>query len=219
MCRHQEESLSPSGISSAGREPRPDQGQDGRPDVRREGWVLDSILNLKSRSKRELGIDMTMPQALMFSAWHQLTEKLAICGNLGWQDWDKFGRPEITISGKSSHSFTENLKYRDTYHIALGGHYRFAPKWVASLGASYDTSPIDHARNRSPMMPLDRAIRYGPGLQYDINDDVTIGGAYEFIDCGLARVDKQAGAARGSISGKYTKNYISTFNLNVVWKF
>jgi long-chain fatty acid transport protein len=190
-----------------------------KPDVRREGWVLDSLLNLKNRSKRNLGIDMTLPQAIMFSAWHQLTSRLAICGNLGWQDWDKFGKPEISITGNTSRAFTADLKYRDTYHVALGGQYRFAPKWLASCGASYDTSPIKHDYNRSPMLPLDRAIRYGAGLQYDINDDITIGGAYEFIDCGTARVDKQGGPLRGNIQGKYTKNYINVFNLNVVWKF
>jgi long-chain fatty acid transport protein len=186
-----------------------------KPDIRNEGWLINALL--QNRSRKTLGIDITIPQAIMFSVWHQLTPELAICGNLGWQDWDKFGRPEISLS--ETGSTTANLKYRDTYHVALGAQYRFAPKWKASIGASYDTSPIKHDYNRSPMLPLDRAIRYGTGLQYDINDDITIGGAYEFIDCGLARVDKQGGPLRGDLKGKYSKNYLNVFNLNVVWKF
>ncbi len=186
-----------------------------KPHITNEGPAVSSIL--QRRSRKSLGIDSVIPQALMFSFWHRLTEKLAVCGNLGWQDWSKFGKPEISLSGTGR--LTADLKYRDTHHIALGGQYRVAPKWLASLGAAYDTSPIKHDYNRSPVLPLDRAIRYGAGLQYDINDDITIGGAYEFIDCGLARVDKQGGALKGDIKGKYTKNYINTFNLNVVWKF
>jgi long-chain fatty acid transport protein len=186
-----------------------------KPDIRNEGWVINSLL--QNRSRKTLGIDITIPQAVMFSVWHQITPELAICGNLGWQDWDKFGRPEISLS--ETGSLTANLKYRDTYHVALGAQYRFATKWKASIGASYDTSPIKHDYNRSPVLPLDRGIRYGTGLQYDINDDITIGGAYEFIDCGTARVDKQGGPLRGSVKGKYIKNYINAFNLNIVWKF
>jgi long-chain fatty acid transport protein len=190
-----------------------------KPNVRGQGRVLDSLLNLKNRSKRTVGIDLTLPQAVMFSAWHRLTPRLALCGNLGWQDWDKFGRPDISITGSTRRAFTADLKYRDTYHIALGGQYRFAPKWLASLGVAFDTSPIKHDYNRSPSLPLDRAIRYGAGLQYDINSDITIGGAYEFIDLGKARVDKQGGPLRGDVRGKYAKNYLHIFNFNMAWKF
>lgn len=186
-----------------------------RPGIKNEGPIIEALL--ASRPRKTLGIETIIPQAVMFSFWHQLTDRFAVCGNLGWQDWSAFGKPEISLSDTGS--LTDDLKYRDTHHIALGAQYRFAPKWTASAGVSYDSSPIKHDYNRSPMLPLDRAYRYGAGLQYDINDDITIGGAYEFIDCGTARVDKQGGALRGDIKGKYSKNYISTFNLNVVWKF
>ena len=124
-----------------------------KPDLKREGWVLDSLLNLRNQAKRTLSIDMTIPQSIMFSAWHQLTSRLALCANLGWQDWDKFGKPEIAITGNTTRAFTADLKYRDTYHVAFGGQYRLAPKWLMSAGIAYDTSPIDHARNRSPSAP------------------------------------------------------------------
>jgi len=81
------------------------------------------------------------------------------------------------------------------------------------------TSPINHAYNRSPAAPLDRAIRYAAGLQYDVNDCLTIGGACEYIDCGTARVNKQGGPLRGDLKGKYSTNFISIFNLNMIWKF
>jgi long-chain fatty acid transport protein len=190
-----------------------------KPDLKREGWVLGSILDLRNQSKRTLKIEMTIPQQIMFSAWHQLTSRLALCGNLGWQDWDKFGQPEISISGTTTHAFTADLKYRDTYHVAFGGQYRLAPKWVMSAGVAYDTSPIAHARNRSPAAPLDRAIRYGVGLQYDLNDDITLGAAYELLDAGKARVDKKGGLLKGDLKGKYDTNFINLFNMNIVWKF
>lgn len=186
-----------------------------KPDIRNEGGIIEALL--QSRSGKTLGIDITIPQAVMFSFWHQLTPDLAICGNLGWQDWSKFGQPEISVS--STGSLTADLKYRDTHHVALGTQYRLAPKWKASIGVAYDSSPIKHDYNRSPALPLDRQIRYGTGLQYDVNNDITIGCAYEFIDAGLSRVDQKGKPLRGDLQGKYVKNYINVFNMNIVWKF
>ncbi len=190
-----------------------------KPDVKKEGWVLDALLDLRNQAKKTLEIDTTIPQAVMFSAWHQLTPRLIVCANIGWQDWSRFGMPNISVTGNTTHEFTADLKYRDTWHVAIGGQYRFAPKWLVSAGIAYDTSPIDKARNRSPMLPLDRQIRYAAGLQYDLNDDITIGGAVELIDAGKSRVDQEGGPARGSLKGKYSTNYITAFNLNIVWKF
>ena len=190
-----------------------------KPELKREGWLLDSVLNLKKQSKRTLSIGTNIPQAIMFSGWHQLTPKFAICGNLGWQDWSKFGTPEISVSGNKSHSFTADLHYYDTYHVAFGGQYRLAPKWLMSAGASYDTSLLKHASDRSPSAPLDRAIRYATGLQYDVNNDITIGGALELIDAGTCRVDKKGGPLRGDLKGENDTNSLTVFNLNVVWKF
>lgn len=190
-----------------------------KPDLDNEGWLLDALLNLRNQSGRTLGIDTTIPEAVMFSGYHQLTERLALCANLGWQDWSEFGKPEISISGNRNRSFTSDLNYHDTYHVALGGQYRLAPQWLMSAGMAYDTSPIEHSSDRSPMLPLDRQIRYALGLQYDLNENMTLGCAYEFVDAGLGRVDKKGGPFRGDLKGKYDTNYINLFNMNIVWKF
>jgi long-chain fatty acid transport protein len=189
------------------------------PDLDGEGWLLDGLLGLRNQAGRTLGIDMTIPQAVMFSAYHQLNDRFVLCTNVGWQDWSEFGKPEISISGNRNRSFTSDLNYHDTYHVALGGRYRLAPKWLMSAGVAYDTSPIKHSGDRSPMLPLDRQLRYALGLQYDLNENITVGCAYEFLDAGLGRVDKNGGLFRGDLKGKYDTNYINLLNMNIVWKF
>jgi long-chain fatty acid transport protein len=189
------------------------------PDLDGEGWLLDSLLNLRNQAGRTLGIDMTIPQAIMFSAYHQFNDRFVLCANVGWQDWSEFGKPDITISGNRKRSFTADLNYDDTYHVALGGQYRLATKWLVSAGMAYDTSPIKHASDRSPALPLDRQIRYALGLQYDLNEDITLGCAYEILDAGKARVDKEGGLFRGDLKGNYDTNFINLLNMNIVWKF
>lgn len=56
---------------------------------------------------------------------------------------------------------------------------------------------------------------------YDVNDDLTIGLAYTFLDAGNADI-RLAGADnpfRGELIGDYSSNYVNFFNVNVVYRF
>ncbi len=188
-----------------------------RPDIHGLGPLLSEAL-LKSDFKGDkLKIDMTLPQGVMFSAYHDLTDRLAIMGNVGWQDWSEFGHVEVSVG--DSTSTTKNLHYRDTWHWAIGAHYRITEPWLLSVGFAYDTSPISKSSNRSPSLPLDRQIRYATGIQYDWSEDITLGFAYTFLDTGEADINQSGGRFKGNIRGDYKSNYINFFNVNVVWKF
>jgi opacity protein-like surface antigen len=56
-------------------------------------------------------------------------------------------------------------------------------------------------------------------LQYEINPDVTLGAAYEYLYLGDARIDRTGGILRGDLKGKYKKNEIHFLGVNLIWKF
>jgi long-chain fatty acid transport protein len=166
----------------------------------------------------KVDVDMTIPQLVMASGYHQLTEQWAVMANIGWQDWSEFGKQDLTLRSTSAKKFTQDLEYDDTWHFALGAQYRFAERWLWSLGAAYDTSPVDED-TRTPDLPLDRQIRIGTGIQYDWNENVTVGGAYEYLDAGEAEIDQEGGPLQGSLKGDYDPNAIHFFAFNLIWKF
>jgi long-chain fatty acid transport protein len=147
------------------------------------------LLTLSGLVGSKVDIDMTLPQAVMLSAYHQLTDRWAVTGNIGWQDWSEFGKQDLTLRATNATTFTQHLDYDDTWHVALGGQYRFAERWLWSVGAAYDTSPTDED-TRTPDLPLDRQIRIGTGIQYDWKEDMTLGIAYEYLDAGEAKIDQ-----------------------------
>jgi long-chain fatty acid transport protein len=161
---------------------------------------------------------MTIPQALMLSGYHQLNPRWAIMGNIGWQDWSEFGKQDLTLRSTTSTTFTQDLDYDDTWHFALGAQYRFADPWLWSFGVAYDTSPTDED-TRTPDLPLDRQIRIGTGIQYDWNEDVTVGAAYEYVDLGDAEIDQDGGPLQGPLKGEYDTNAIHFFAVNLIWKY
>ena len=49
-----------------------------------------------------------------------------------------------------------------------------------------------------PSLPIDRQLRYGTGIQYEINRDVTAGAAWEFMDAGPAPYSNTRGPLAGT---------------------
>lgn len=189
------------------------------PELKGVGPILGGLLSRLGMNGRSVGMDFTIPQWIMVSGYQQITEKLAIMGNFGWQDWSQFGNVDISLSvnPETTRSFNNNLGFKDTWHAAIGAQYRVSEPWLLSAGFAYDSSPSD-ASNRSPDLPFDRNFRYAAGVQYDWSKNLTLGLAYEFIDLGSASINKE-GFLRGNLVGDYGTNHVNVVNVNLIYRF
>lgn len=189
------------------------------PALKGVGPILGGLLSRLGMNGRSVGMDFTIPQWIMVSGYQQITEKLAIMGNFGWQDWSQFGNVDISLSvnPETTRSFNNNLGFKDTWHAAIGAQYRVSEPWLLSAGFAYDSSPSD-ASNRSPDLPFDRNFRYAAGVQYDWSKNLTLGLAYEFIDLGSASINKE-GFLRGNLVGDYGTNHANVVNVNLIYRF
>jgi len=168
---------------------------------------------------QKVDMDMNLPQAVMLSAYHDVSDRLAIVANLGWQDWSDFGKSDITIrSDSGSTSLTDDREFKDAWHTAIGVRYRPSPVWMVMSGFAYDSSPVDN-EDRTPDMPLDRQLRYAIGAQYEYSNDITISAAYELMDGGNAKINQDQGPLTGELKGEYDPNQIHFFNVNASWRF
>jgi long-chain fatty acid transport protein len=165
-----------------------------------------------------IDLEISIPQAVTVSGYHELNDRLALVASVGWQEWSDFGKNNVTVQSQTTRSFTTDRNFDNTWHVAIGARYRFSEPWLWSVGVAYDSSPVDD-EDRTPDMPLDRQIRIGTGLQYDLNEDITIGGAYTFIDAGDAKINQQGSILKGPLKGNYDPNHIHAIACNVIWKF
>lgn len=167
----------------------------------------------------KLDMEWTIPQAANASLYQQLSDNLAVMANVGWQDWSAFGKIGVDLSSANIDSGkTVDAGFKDTWHGAIGLHYRFAEPWLWQLGFAYDSSPVEK-EHRSVLMPLDRQYRYATGVEYTMNKDITLGFDYTFIDAGKSEIDQNRGPLAGHIVGDYDPNYINAFGLRMNWKF
>ncbi|MCU0727827.1 MAG: outer membrane protein transport protein [Planctomycetes bacterium] len=188
---------------------------DDSPEFRKIGPGLESVI--EQRGFRSISLDMTVPQSLMASVYHELDDQIALLGNLGWQDWSRFGMVGVGIQSNDPKSLTWDRDYRDTFHFAVGLQYRPAPEWTLSCGVAYDTSFVKD-RDRTVDFPGGATLRIGLGAQYEVNDNLTLGLAYELADSGSLSVEQSRGDLGGRVSGEYDYVLVHVFTISIIWK-
>jgi long-chain fatty acid transport protein len=182
------------------------------------GPGLEAGLRRSGAIGAKANLDMTEPQQMMSSVLYQLTSRFALMGDLGWQNWSSFGQTTLGISAKNQRSVAVNLHFSDTWHTAIGGQYRLGERWLWSAGFAYDSSPVSYG-NRTPSLPLDRQLRYGTGIQYVLNENITVGAANEMVDGGKAPYNVKRGPLAGRLQGGYPNNLLDFLAANLIWKF
>lgn len=170
----------------------------------------------------KMDLSITVPQMVMFSVYHDLNEKWAIMGNLGWQDWSKFGQIFVEIDDPSignPKDLTINADYNDTWHVSLGAQYRYSPVWTFSGGIAYDSSAVDDGEC-TVTVPMGESWRFAVGAQYAFNPNLILGGAYEFMWMGDMSVNQERGASGDrKLDGEFDDAYFHVIALNLTWRF
>jgi long-chain fatty acid transport protein len=182
------------------------------------GPGLAALLRANGLLDAKIKIDFTMPQALMFSAFHELSDRWAVMGNLGWQDWSEFGKVGLTVASEDTSSLTVDRNYKDTWHVAFGTQYRVADPWLLTAGMAYDSSMMDD-EDRTPDLPLGEAWRFGLGARYNWSENLAFGLGYTLLWSGDLDMDVNRGPLAGRVSGTYENVSMNFINFYLNWKF
>ena len=134
-------------------------------------------LGLSYSSETEFEFDNSnsiAPQQLIFSAYHEVNDDLAVMWNVNWQDWS-----EYTTALKAADLV--DVETQDTYQIALGTQYKLNEKMMWNAGFAFDTSMYESQSNGDITVPTGKAYRIGTGIDYKLDSENSIGFAFEAI--------------------------------------
>jgi long-chain fatty acid transport protein len=182
------------------------------------GPVLEAALGNAGVLGAEIDLGMTVPHMVMASAYHELSDEFAFMGNFGWQNWNSFGKVEVSL-GDTLLALTADLDYKDTWHVAFGAAWDVTPVWLVTGGIAYDTSPVDDA-NRTVQLPMGETLRLGAGGQWAASEAVKLGFVYQVGWMGNLAVDqyRQVGnQVLNRVAGRYENTALHTFAVNMVW--
>jgi long-chain fatty acid transport protein len=155
-------------------------------------------------------LELEFPQFVEVGFYHELNDQVALLATADWEDWSTLS--DIPLSaGPVSGAIPTNWK--DTYKLAGGVHYRPSQPWLLMTGFAYDSSPVD-AKDRQAYLPADRQLRYAVGTQYQWSERLSLGGNFEYVDLGKAKINDKR-----TLKGDYKRNDMFFIGLNANWKF
>ncbi len=186
-------------------------------DIEGLGPGLEAILDAAGLIGSKLDLSLEIPQQVMFSAYHEFSDRLAVMGNIGWQNWEAFGRVDVTVTSEEITELTTDANYKDTWHGALGFEYGISERLRWTVGLAYDTEGVND-ENRTLAFPIDRHIRYATGLHYDVSNRVTLGAAYTYYDAGDASLTQSRGPLAGTVSGDFATYEIHMISTSIAWQ-
>ena len=187
------------------------------------GPLLTALLNARGLNGATANLGITVPQQVMGSVFHTVNDRLALLGNIGWQQWSKFGQVEIGLADTTNPTgVTTDLNFKDTWHAALGAQYRISEPWRLNLGIAYDSA--FQSGEVSPILPTNQGWRFGAGAQNQVDKTFAWGLAAEYIYGGTGKVNNQAPlpvalGGRGNLVGSYDNIGILYLSANFNWKF
>ena len=131
------------------------------------GPILTAVLNARGLQGTTVDLGVTVPQQLMASLFHKIDDRWSVLGNVGWQQWSKFGEVEVSVPDtQNPRSLTTQLNFKDTWHAAIGAQYRLSEPWRLNFGVSYDSG--FQSGNVSAFLPTNQSWRFGAGGQQQL---------------------------------------------------
>lgn len=161
-------------------------------------------------------LDVETPATLSFGAYHDLTDEMAIMGEVAWTDWSSFDELRVEFDNEEQADSVTEENWDDSIFIALGASYRLQPNLTLRGGVAYDESPIPD-EFRTPRVAGNDRYWVSVGGDYEPWSGLSFSLSYThvFVDDGdidLPATD-EGNTFRGNLSGTY-ENQIDIITLS-----
>jgi long-chain fatty acid transport protein len=157
---------------------------------------------------------LTLAQLVRIGLYHEINDKAAILGTLGWENWSALESQFISVGTLNPIALSRN--WDDTYRYGVGFHYRVGDAWLLRFGLNNDTSPT-RAKDRTADLPVDTQLRFGAGFQHEGSGIFDWGFELVYADLGDAEINSSS--TLGDLVGSYKSNEYIGAAFNAQWRF
>ncbi len=136
---------------------------------------------------------MTLPNQLLFSAYHKMNDKFGLSGAIRWTKWNIFD-DFVMCSPTTGMNAIVPEKWKNTWTYSLGMDYYYSPEWTFRAGLSYDPTPIRDKFHRTVRIPDSTRYWATLGASYQAkNWQFDVGYAHLFMTKGRTHELSQMG--------------------------
>ncbi len=177
-----------------------DQDLEGEADFRSVPAPLRSTFR-----DTDVDADLTLPDSLSVSLFHQINPQWMIMADFTWTDWTHFRELVVNFdSGQPASTTTEN--WQNNYRTSLGVTFMPTDIWTFRAGTAYDTSAVPAKEHRTPRVPDSDRIWVALGIGYKISDTFNLDLGYAHLFINDPQIDKKPTGEdllRGGLKGTY----------------
>lgn len=143
-----------------------------------------------------------LPDTAVLSVVHDLNPRWQILADVSWTGWSSI--PSLDIdNGNPALNDNLDLRFRDTWRVALGAHYKVNPRWTLKGGLAWDQSPVHEARYRPTSLPDSDRYWVSIGAQYHFNERTSVDIGYAHLFVKSTSIDNDSAASKGTVRGDY----------------
>ena len=147
-------------------------------------------------------VEVTLPDSLEFSAYHEINDRWAIHGDVVWTGWSDFQQLKPIVFGAPVQPPATNENWKDVYRFAIGTTWQATERVTLRAGAAYDQSPVEPQFLTLRIPDSDR-LWLSVGMSYQFNPCWSIDVAYTHLFTDSVRINETttAGNFTGTAEG------------------
>lgn len=177
---------------------------DGDTTVSNQSVTHPAVAPLIPTLSADASTSVTLPDTATLSLVHDLNARWQLLGDVSWTGWSSIQSLDIENSGNPAvPGDSLDLKFRDTWRVALGANYRLNDRWTLKGGLAWDQSPIRSAGYRPTALPDNDRYWVSVGAQYALSKQTRIDVGYTHLFLDDTRIDNNTDAGKGRVRGDY----------------
>lgn len=146
-----------------------------------------------------------LPDTAVLSVVHDLNSQWQLLADVSWTGWSSIKSLEIANSDPRFNDDLD-LRFRDTWRIALGANYKVTSQWTLKGGVAWDQSPVHEARYRPTSLPDNDRYWVSIGAQYNFNEQTTVDVGYAHLFVKNTDIANDTDPTKGVVRGNYDSN-------------
>lgn len=173
---------------------------------------FDAITGQPLTADDDVSGKLELPQTINLSVSQELSPKLTLLADIGWQDWsvlDTF----VLERGNGSPDLVSSFGFKDHVTTALAINYQASERLKLRAGASFGFD-VKQART-TVSFPSDETIKFGLGAGYALNKRLSIDVAYSYVNNADVNIDSVSDIDGGVVSGDFVlKSNVFALQIN-----
>lgn len=157
-----------------------------------------------------------LPDSVSFGLYHRFDPRWAVTADALWTHWSLVKSLAVRFSSAQPDS-VQPLDWQDTWRVAVGVNYNFAPGTTFRLGVAYDQTPVPSAHRRLPRIPDSDRVWLAAGVSFSPIENITAHGGYAHLFFQDAPV-KTVGPTGDLLAGQFS-NHLDIVGIQLDWRF